>query len=183
MSSSFEQSAPSRAGKQLYTLFESDDLYKHGCYLAKLIRGVRPDIIHEMREHPLGDDWLDYSRLSLAEAWQKLSGELYVARNPVTPDFIKVGMTAESAEARVRKLATSGVVGSYTCVHSWRVHDRFFTEKMAHIALTRLGIHKHKEHFHADWKQVCPVIDEVVASDIARFKKLGFDMTFYEKTK
>lgn len=165
--------APDASAKRLFSLFLAGSSFSHGQVLAQMLRSS-PGIMSEVKSHALCDEWLDFCHSSLDEFWAKREGSLYVARNPVTPAFVKVGMTSGDASKRVQALSTAGVVGRYICVQSWRVHDRFYIERAVHAQLTKEGVMRHKEHFAATWQQVCPLVEKAVASDRALFEKQGF---------
>lgn len=176
MTSPKQRLQPEHGLRKLFSYFENSDLDGHGRQLARLVRDGRVHILGAVTSHPLGDEWFDFCHTSLNALWEKRKGELYVARNPVTPEFLKVGMTRGSAESRVKELATAGVVGAYTCVQGWHVHDRYHAERVVHEALVNKGWQRHKEHFAARWEEVCPLVTEIVAQDRTLFERQGFDL-------
>lgn len=161
---------------RLFSLFSDQCQQEHAQLLVKCIREGYTDLKADMLDHPIGDEWFDFARDGLAAHWQASRGHLYAAANPVTPNFIKVGLTARSPEKRLQQLNNSAVIGTYIFVETWAVHDRFYLEKAAHRALRALGIACHKEHFASSWKTVCPVVAEVIAADRRLFELNGFEV-------
>lgn len=160
----------------LFEAFTNEDLATHGRLLARAIRAGKVDLSMAIREHVLGDDWLDFAHASLASLWEKNSGHLYVMANPVTSDFLKVGMTRLTPEKRLKRLNNEAVVGAYICVQNWSVHDRHFLEAEVHRSFSDLP--RHKEHFAGSWRTVCPRIEAVIAVDKKRFHAQGFSTDF-----
>ena len=158
----------------LFEAFTNQDLVKHGRLLARAVRAGKIDLVAAMREHVLGDDWLDFAHASLAELWKKNHGHLYIVANPVTPEFLKVGMTRLAPETRLKRLNNEAVVGEYICVQSWAVHDRHFLEAQAHRSLS--DVPRHKEHFACHWRDLCPRVFAVITADRALFQAQGFSL-------
>lgn len=160
--------------RKLYRRFEEQELLEHGQCLAQLVRAGADELLAEIHDHPLGDEWADFAMKSLEALWAKNKGTLYIAANPVTDKFVKVGLTAGSAEHRMHQLNSAGVIGEYICVQSWDVWDRFTLERKAHKTLKAAGYTQHKEHFAAPWKLVIPIVEEVIHADARAFVAQGF---------
>lgn len=159
---------------RLFNLFTSQNSADHGALLVESIRKGLSEASAEILSHSLGDEWLDFALDSVNKYWAIHQGHLYVAGNPVTPAFVKVGMTGADPEKRISQLNNAAVIGSYICVESWAVHDRYYLERQAHLALKASGIASHKEHFAASWRDVCPKVAAVIDADREAFRANGF---------
>jgi hypothetical protein len=157
---------------RLFTAFTTQDTLAHGRLLARAIRAGKSDVTRAIREHVLADEWMDFAHTSLTALWKKNHGHLYVVANPVTPDFLKVGMTRLAPDKRLKRLNNEAVVGEYICVEHWAVHDRHFLEAEVHRSFADLP--RHKEHFACHWRELCPRVAAVVVADRARFAAQGF---------
>lgn len=157
---------------RLFDAFTKQDELAHGRLLARAIRSQKSDLAIAIRSHVLGDEWMDFSHASLAALWKKNHGHLYVVANPVTPDFLKVGMTRLAPDKRLKRLNNEAVVGEYICVEHWAVHDRHFLEAEVHRSFADLP--RHKEHFACHWRELCPRVAAVVVADRVLFAAQGF---------
>lgn len=162
---------------RLFSAFTNHEELAHGRLLARTLRAGKTGLADAMRAHVLGDDWMDFAHASLSALWDKNRGHLYVVANPVTPEFLKVGMTRLAPAKRVKRLNNEAVVGAYICVEHWAVHDRHFLEAEAHRSLADLP--RHKEHFACHWRDLCPRVAAIITADRARFAAQGFTVPTY----
>jgi len=170
-------SVSSQTLTRLFDAFTSEDAATHGRLLARAIRAGKSDLTAVIRAHVLGDDWMDFAHTSLTVLWKKNHGHLYVVANPVTPEFLKVGMTRLAPAKRLKQLNNEAVVGEYICVEHWAVHDRHFLEAEVHRSFADLP--RNKEHFACHWRDLCPRIAPVIATDRALFAAQGFTIPTY----
>jgi hypothetical protein len=168
---------PAATLTRLFDAFTNQDVLTHGRLLARALRAGKTGVAQAIQAHVLGDDWMDFAHASLTALWEKNRGHLYVVANPVTPDFLKVGMTRLAPDKRVKRLNNEAVVGAYICVEHWAVHDRHFLEAEVHRSLADLP--RHKEHFACHWRALCPRVAAVLAADRERFAAQGFTVPTY----
>ena len=121
--------------------------------------------------HPLEDDWRDLVALSARAHLAASRGHVYVAGNPMQPEFLKVGKTGRTPAERLAELNNEAVVGEFLLVASWEVADRHHGERAAHRALA--GYARKKEFFRAPWKPLCAAVAAALDEDRARLARAG----------
>lgn len=163
---------------RLYAAYQNSDGPAHARVLARAVRVGVDDVFGPIRAHVLSDDWQDFAFASLADYWQRQSGHLYVAVNPVTPSVYKVGKTRLDPVLRMHGLNNEAVVGSFICVQSWAVHDRHALETAAHKSLRHLE--RHKEFFRGSWAAVCAPVRAAIDADINLFTRQGLPVSSFE---
>ena len=107
-----------------------------------------------------------------AEHVQEQSGFIYLAANPVyQANIYKLGKTRKSALARMRSLATAGVLGEYVLVGSWPTRDIDRTEARCHQLLSEIRIDG--EFFHSDYQSLVSAILRVLREEDEAFSTLS----------
>ena len=151
--------------------FSASDEPAHSHVLCAAVRrGIGAAVVSRLRDHPLGDDWFDFTCQALTRYWQQRKGFLYLAVNPVNPQFHKLGKTRHDPSARLRALNNEAVVGSFVSVGTWAVYDRHALEAHVHRALGRFP--RHKEFFVGDWRALSMAVAQCLADDERAFREL-----------
>lgn len=138
------------------------------------LRTKGPQVLHELREHPLYDEWMDFIYSSVNAYFQHSAGWIYAVLNPVNEGFIKVGMTANTPATRLRQLNNEAVIGEFVIVQSWFTHDRFYVEAKSHQALAAYP--RHKEFFHGNWREICAKVSAALQEEVSLMECSGFSL-------
>lgn len=146
---------------KLYQLFLADDGIGYAKAYQDFVQAggrLMPSLAH----HPLADDWRDFTLEQVGARLRHRRGFIYVAYNAMTPSFLKVGKTKLNPQARMKQLASEGVVGDFHCLAHWEVWDRHAAEAACHRALSAYP--RHKEFFVTDWRTLLPLLAPVITS-------------------
>ena len=99
-----------------------------------------------------------------ARQWiQTQMGLIYVVRNPFLPGMVKVGLTRQSIDQRLRSLSTEGLPGNFEVINTWNTLSVFDVESAIHRELE--SIHVGKEFFKDDLDLVFKVIESNVVKE------------------
>jgi len=75
---------------------------------------------------------------------------VYVLTNEAMPGYIKLGMTAQPVEARMRDLDSTGISLPFECYYAARVENMARVEKALHEAFGNHRVRKSREFFQLD---------------------------------
>jgi hypothetical protein len=72
---------------------------------------------------------------------------IYIITNEAMPGLVKIGMTDDTLESRLRSLYSSGVPLPFQVYHASRVNNMVLVEKRLHDAFEDFRINKNREFF------------------------------------
>ena len=94
---------------------------------------------------------------------------VYVFTNEAMPGLVKIGLTADSVEARLTQLSShTGVPLPFECYFAAEVEDCVRIEKILHQLFAEFRINPRREFFRLDKEKV------VLAISIGKFKEITF---------
>jgi hypothetical protein len=95
----------------------------------------------------LGDEWLDFAQVSVANYLDCAKGFVYLVSSRAQPQLLKIGKTKLHPLERLKSLNSAGVADILTLKQAWPVHDRHWVELACHTRLKREGLWAFKEFF------------------------------------
>lgn len=77
-----------------------------------------------------------------------MAGYVYIAINPEYPGRVKIGMTEDTIENRMKSLTRhSGVLGQFTCYYSVKVENPKYVESLIHALFAEYRYQDNREFF------------------------------------
>lgn len=125
-----------------------------------------------LRQHPLEDDWLEYSIEGLSNYFQRSSGFVYCAKPPNRPEALKVGKTSLSPLKRLDSLNSEAVIEPLELVAAYHVHDRHWIELQLHRCLK--ASHAGKEFFYTNAQEVQKLVTQLTIVDLEKLARFGY---------
>lgn len=91
-------------------------------------------------------------------------GYIYVMRSAShAKNIFKVGLTRRTSEKRSKELSSStSSPDHFHVMQEWDVADCVLAEKLIHDKLSEFRVNPKREYFHAPYKEIFKVIDEVI---------------------
>ena len=150
--------------KKIWRCFEEQRHIALAKLLVKMARDGDSKPVDVFKDHPLYDEWSDFSYLSINMYFKKRCGIVYVVGNPVNRDVYKIGETSGNKD-RLKSLRTAGVLGRYELVDSVLAWDRFYCESSAHRNAEKLSTYRDRELFQMKFSDAIKTVQEVVKKD------------------
>jgi hypothetical protein len=95
------------------------------------------------------------------------SGIIYILTNPVMPGLIKIGITGDDIERRVRKLSSqSGIPVPFEVYYACEVERYQELEKVLHEAFGDRRVNPKREFFRIDPERVLPICKHYHIKDV-----------------
>jgi hypothetical protein len=120
----------------------------------------------------------------MAENANNDSGILYVLTNPVMPGLVKIGLTTQTVEERIRELSSAtGVPVRFECYFAAEVPSMAEKEHRLHQIFLEVRVNPNREFFRidperavlaikmGDWKEVTPGKLDVAPAEEKAFEK------------
>ena len=95
-----------------------------------------------------------------------MSEIVYILQNDAMPGLVKVGMTTNSIEERMRSLDTTGVPLPFRCFFAAEVHDAKKVEERIHEAFGDQRVREKREFFKISPHRIKAVLDLVLIKDV-----------------
>lgn len=93
-------------------------------------------------------------------------GIVYILKNESMPGFVKVGMTENSVEERMKQLDTTGVPVPFECFYAREVEDMQPVEKLLHDVSLDARTRRNREFFQIDPERVRSALMLAPGSDV-----------------
>ena len=100
---------------------------------------------------------------------QEKSGWLYVLSRKDEPDILKIGMTTNSVQKRVKQInSATGVLKPYAARTVYEVDDAELSEKLVHKLLSEYRIRYDREFFQIPFKEAVGIIEKILFPLLSR---------------
>lgn len=138
-----------------------------------LMRGTPEPLRDQFKEHPLYDEWCEFTISKVEEYLRSRRGFLYVAETPQYPETFKVGFTRKSVSVRLAVLSGTSVIYPFREAFSMNSHDCIYVERLFHKHLRTSGLAQAKEFYRIDLTYAVATLNLINSVDAEILHKNG----------
>lgn len=157
----------------LERLFETNERLEYAKAFAQYVRAGQDAFPGAWLDHPLGDEWREFTLTTLQMWLAPRAGYVYLVHVPGNPSTLKVGQTSQDPWRRLSQLNHEILVSKPALYDAVFTHDRWHLEAQVHHQLKGLGLHAGKEHFFADPQDTLTLVRKMHTHDEQLFYTAG----------